>query len=202
MNNAPVTRRKAGENELPGASWQKAGSLCRHRLGRPPSARRATAPERDKKRPFLLDRLQPVFFSARRKRKWGVECPSHHHGWIPRPMGQTHWGRPPMRLDSRVQWDAPGASRMDNAPGGNRIPAHAHRKRPGLKGPGRVFLWNSQQQGAGLQPQLLLQPQPQPEPPQLPLPQQHQMMISRMMIQQQLPPPKPLLHISEPPMNS
>ena len=38
-------------------------------------------------------------------------------------------------------------------------------------------------------------------PPQLPLPQQHQMMISRMMIQQQLPPPKPLplLHISEPP---
>lgn len=43
---------------------------------------------------------------------------------------------------------------------------------------------------------LLLQPQPFPQPPQLlPLPQQHQMMISRMMIQQQLPPPKPLLHI-------
>ena len=59
-----------------------------------------------------------------------------------------------------------------------------------------------QQQGEGLQPQLLLQPHPQPEPPQLPLPQQHQMMISRMMIQQQLPPPKPLLHIPEPPMKS
>ena len=37
---------------------------------------------------------------------------------------------------------------------------------------------------------------------QLPLPQQHQMMISRMIIQQQLPPPKPLLHIPEPPMKS
>ena len=51
-----------------------------------------------------------------------------------------------------------------------------------------------------LQPEL--QPQPQLLPPQLPLPQQHQMMISRMMIQQQLPPPKPLLHIPEPPMKS
>ena len=55
----------------------------------------------------------------------------------------------------------------------------------------------SQQQGLGLQPQLLLQPQPQPLPPQLPLPQQHQMMISRTMIQQQFPPPKPLLHMTE-----
>lgn len=59
----------------------------------------------------------------------------------------------------------------------------------------------SQQQGLGLQPQLLLQPQlqpqPQPELPMLLLPQQHQMMISRTMIQQQFPPPKPLLHITE-----
>ena len=46
-----------------------------------------------------------------------------------------------------------------------------------------------------LQPQL--PPQPPPLPPQLLLPQQHQTMISRMMIQQQLPPPKPLLHIDE-----
>lgn len=69
-----------------------------------------------------------------------------------------------------------------------------------------------QQQGVGVQPQLLLQPQLQPQPPpQLPpqpqlqpqplppqlelLPQQHQTMMSRMMIQQQLPPPKPVLHI-------
>ena len=44
-----------------------------------------------------------------------------------------------------------------------------------------------------LQPQL--HPQPPMLPPQLLLPQQHQTMISRMMIQQQLPPPKPLLHI-------
>ena len=48
MTAAPVTRRKAGENEQSGAGRQKAGSLCRHRLGRPPSARRATALERGK----------------------------------------------------------------------------------------------------------------------------------------------------------
>ena len=77
-----------------------------------------------------------------------------------------------------------------------------------------------QQQGAGLQlllqpqlqppqlhppqlqpPQLHPQPHPQPPvlPPQLLFPQQHQTMISRMMIQQQLPPPKPLLHMMKPP---
>ena len=49
MTAAPVTRRKAGENEQSGAGRQKAGSLCRHRFGSPPSARRATAPERGKK---------------------------------------------------------------------------------------------------------------------------------------------------------
>ena len=43
---------------------------------RPPCARRAAAPERGKKRPFLLDRARPVFFSARSKRKWGVHCPA------------------------------------------------------------------------------------------------------------------------------
>ena len=62
---------------------------------------------------------------------------------------------------------------------------------------GAGYLMKSQQQGLGLQPQLLLQPQPQPELPMLLLPQQHQMMISRTMIQQQFPPPKPLLHITE-----
>ena len=71
---------------------------------------------------------------------------------------------------------------------------------PGYLARGAGYLMKSQQQGLGLQPQLLLQPQPQLLPPQLPLPQQHQMMISRMMIQQQLPPPKPLLHIWGPPM--
>lgn len=73
---------------------------------------------------------------------------------------------------------------------------------PGSAARGVCSLMKVQQQGLGLQPQLLLQPQPQLLPPQLPLPQQHQMMISRMMIQQQLPPPKPLLHIPEPPMKS
>ena len=49
---------------------------------------------------------------------------------------------------------------------------------------------NDQQQVLVLQ---LLQVLPQLLHPLLPLPQQHQMIISRMMIQQQLPPPKPLL---------
>ncbi len=34
------------------------------------------------KRPFLLDRARPVFFSARRKRKWGV-----HPRWTSPPAG-------------------------------------------------------------------------------------------------------------------
>lgn len=51
----------------------------------------------------------------------------------------------------------------------------------------------------GQQQELVLQPQvlPQLFQPLLPLPQQHQTIISRMMIQQQLLPPKPLLHIWE-----
>ena len=80
MTDAPNTRRKAGTRERSGASRQKAGSLCRHRFGRPPSARRATAPERVQKRFFLLDRPRPVLFLSRTKREWGVECLSHHHG--------------------------------------------------------------------------------------------------------------------------
>ena len=40
-----------------------------------------------KKRSFLLDRSRPVFFSARPKRKWGVEWASRHHGWILHPLG-------------------------------------------------------------------------------------------------------------------
>ena len=115
----PDTRRKAGEKERSSASRQKTDGSRRHRFGRPPSARRATAPERGKKAAFSfgpcnraavrgsaalrLDsrsrlrratdvasplrgdaayplRPRPVFFSTRLKRKWGVECPSHHHG--------------------------------------------------------------------------------------------------------------------------
>lgn len=53
----------------------------------------------------------------------------------------------------------------------------------------------------GQQQELVLQPQVLPQPLQpllpLPLPQQHQTIISRMMIQQQLLPPKPVLHIWE-----
>ncbi len=44
-------------------------------IRRPSSRGGANAPERAK-RPFLLDRARPVFFSTRGKRKWGV-----HPGW-------------------------------------------------------------------------------------------------------------------------
>ena len=85
-----------------GASRQKTGSLYRNRFGRPPSRR-----EPRKKRPFLLDRPRPIFFSTRRKRKWGVEWTGYHHSRIPRAAGcrpytsprESHrrepvWGRP------------------------------------------------------------------------------------------------------------
>ena len=76
---------------------------------------------------------------------------------------------------------------------------------PGHLAQGAGYLMKSQQQGLGLQPQLLLQPQPQllpqpqpqllpqpqpqllPQPPQLPPPQQQQMRMMMRMIQQQLP---------------
>ena len=73
--------------ERPGASRQKAGSLRRHRFWSPPSARRATAPEHDKKAFFSLDRSRPVFFSARPKRNGGW------NGQAAITAGFfTHWG--------------------------------------------------------------------------------------------------------------
>ena len=43
-------------------------------IRRPPCARRATAPERAR-RPFLLDRARPVFFSAKTEKKMGGASP-------------------------------------------------------------------------------------------------------------------------------
>ena len=99
---APDTRDGAKANTRPGASRQKAGSLCRHRLGRPPSARRATAPERGKAF-FSLDRAiaQPLaalppygcgiplagtarFLFHKTEKKMGVEWTGYHHSRIPR----------------------------------------------------------------------------------------------------------------------
>ena len=48
------------------------------------------------KRPFLLDRARPVFFSARRKRKWGV-----HPGWTS-PLAGARPSWPPSGGPSRV----------------------------------------------------------------------------------------------------
>ena len=40
------------------------------------------------RRPFLLDRARPVFFSARSKRKWGAHC--RRQAGIPRPIRTPH----------------------------------------------------------------------------------------------------------------
>ena len=58
-------------------------------IRRPPSAQRRECAGVRQKRPFLLDRARPIFFSARPKRKWGVHCPAIIIAAIPRPMGRT-----------------------------------------------------------------------------------------------------------------
>ena len=45
-------------------------------IRRPPSAQRRECAGVRQKRPFLLDRARPVFFSTRPKRKWGAHCPA------------------------------------------------------------------------------------------------------------------------------
>ena len=76
---APDTRNDAVENERPGASRQKAGSLGQHRLRRPPSARRATAPEARGKAFFLFGPAAARFsFWGAKKRKWGAEGITGH----------------------------------------------------------------------------------------------------------------------------
>ena len=72
-------------------------------IRRPPCARRATAPERAK-RPFLLDRARPVFFSGKTEKKMGgaswldkPPCGSRHPrgrrpAAPPHPPGHHHHG--------------------------------------------------------------------------------------------------------------
>ena len=71
MTAAPNTRRRADSTERSGASRQKAGSLCRHRFGRPPSARRATAPERGKKAAFSFGPSTARFLFNKIEKKMG-----------------------------------------------------------------------------------------------------------------------------------
>ena len=68
---APDTRDGAGEYEWYGASRQKAGRFCRHRLGKPPSARRATAPERGKKAAFSFGPAAARFLFRKTEKKMG-----------------------------------------------------------------------------------------------------------------------------------
>ena len=103
---APGTRRKADSNERPDASRQKAGSLYRHRFGRPPSARRATAPERDKKAAFSFGPSTAHFLFHKTEKKMGwigpaiiiAECLGGRlpllHPSEGEPRREPVWGRP------------------------------------------------------------------------------------------------------------
>ena len=64
-------------------------------IRRPPSAQRRECAGVRQKRPFLLDRARPVFFSARPKRKWGV-----------------HWDKPATRLNSAPNGTHPAGGRL------------------------------------------------------------------------------------------
>ena len=74
----------------------------RHRYADPRTATLHARAKMRPKRPFLLDRARPVFFSARPKRKWGV-----------------HWDKPATRLNS-----APNGTH----PAGGRLPPLRHHR--------------------------------------------------------------------------
>ena len=67
------------------------------------------------KRPFLLDRARPVFFSARRKRKWGVH---------------PRWTSPPWR-EPDSPWPPSGGPRLPRA--ARHRPPHPPRRGPSKK---------------------------------------------------------------------
>ena len=63
-----------------------------------------------KKRPFLLDRPRPIFFSTRRKRKWGVEWTGYHHSRIPRAAGCRPYTSPRESPRREPVWGRPQSS--------------------------------------------------------------------------------------------
>ncbi len=96
-----------------GSHRRPAGTISR----RPPSARRATAPERVQV-PFSLDRARPVSLLARQKRNGGcipagqapcgsrIPPPGRRSAAPPHPMPGA-FAQPSPWLNPCVQWDAP-----------------------------------------------------------------------------------------------
>ena len=78
-------------------------------IRRPPSAQRRECAGVRQKRPFLLDRARPIFFSARPKRKWGAHCPAILMAESPRaasaagPRRSCRW-RPRGSAGPRCRW--------------------------------------------------------------------------------------------------
>ena len=83
-----ATGRQSGELQKGLACPKARPNRSRHRYA-DPRQRGGPLHRSASKRPFLLDRARPVFFSARPKRKWGVHCPAIIIAAIPRPMGRT-----------------------------------------------------------------------------------------------------------------
>ena len=134
---APDTRDEAKANTRSGASRQKAGRFRRHRFGRPPSARRATAPERDKKRFFSLDRFAARFsFWRSKKRNGGRNGPAII---IAESPGQQIAAPTPLRRRAPVGADLGAASFLPLAPVG--LPPR--RERRVFRGEGRGDLWGN-----------------------------------------------------------
>ena len=83
-----ATGRQSGKSQKSIACPKARPNRSRHRYA-DPRQRGGPLHRSASKRPFLLDRARPVFFSARPKRKWGVHCPAIIIAAIPRPMGRT-----------------------------------------------------------------------------------------------------------------
>ena len=119
MTDAPNTRRKAGTRERSGASRQKTDGFLRHRFGRPPSARRATAPERGKKAAFSFGPAAARFLFRKTEKKMGGG--GHYRPPVNSPPnGAGASGQAADAAGFPVQWDALGASPVETAPGGSR----------------------------------------------------------------------------------
>ena len=133
----PDTRRKAGEKERSSASRQKTDGSRRHRFGRPPSARRATAPERGKKAAFSFGPCNRAAVGGSAALRWTAvrgfaalrmsrpPCGEMRHtpcGYGPFSFCQEQkenggWNDPAIIMAGfPVQWDALGASPRGNGP--------------------------------------------------------------------------------------
>ena len=89
-----------------------------------------------KKRPFLLDRPRPIFFSTRRKRKWGVDWTGYHHSRMP---GRQIAAPTPLRRRAPAGAGLGAASALPLA----LVFLPPRRERRVFRGEGRGDLWGN-----------------------------------------------------------